>query len=112
MIDEYHFGRIIVKGNVYTSDVVIYPDRVDAAWWREEGHLLVPEDLEKIVKTKPDTLVVGIGSPGLMKVPTSTREWIESHNIKLIIEPTEQACKIYNQLCTSRRVVAAFHLTC
>jgi len=30
-IDSYSFGRIVIDGQVYTSDVIIYPDRVDAS---------------------------------------------------------------------------------
>ena len=39
-IDSYSFGRIVINGKTYTSDVIIFPDKVDASWWRKEGHLL------------------------------------------------------------------------
>jgi len=113
MIEYYKFGQIKINGKIYTSDVIIYPDgKVDDKWWRKEGHLLVPEDLKDVIKMKPDALVVGTGNPGLMKVPTSTRDWISSQGIKLIVEPTEKACLTYNKLYKSTKVVAAFHLTC
>jgi len=48
-IDQYAFGKIVIDGKTYTSDVIIYPEKVDASWWRKEGHRLQPADLEKIV---------------------------------------------------------------
>lgn len=112
MIEKYTFGQIKINGNTYTSDVIVYPDRVNDNWWRKQGHLLVPQDLEDAVDTRPDTLVVGTGNSELMKVPDSTREWVSSQGIKLIIQPTEKACNTYNQLSQSEKVVAALHLTC
>ncbi|MBC7188911.1 hypothetical protein H5U35_01680 [Candidatus Aerophobetes bacterium] len=112
MIEKYSFGKITIDGKIYTSDVIVYPDRVKDNWWRKEGHLLLPEDLEEVVKEKPEILVVGTGNSGLMQVPPETRNWLSSHRIKLIAEPTEKACATYNKLCKTTKVVAALHLTC
>ena len=112
MIEEYTFGKIKINGKIYTSDVIIYPDRVDDSWWRKEGHSLVPEDLEKVVKVKPNILIVGTGYSGLMEVPESTKKWIISQKIELIVQSTKKACDTYNKLYSSKKVVAALHLTC
>ena len=32
MINSYDFGRIVIDGNAFTTDVIIFPDRVDAEW--------------------------------------------------------------------------------
>ena len=112
MIEGYTFGQLSIDGKTYTSDVLIYIDRVDDDWWRKEGHLLLPEDLEEALKGRPDILVVGTGNSGLMKVPPFTKEWITSQGIELIAQPTDKACTTYNELHTSREVVAALHLTC
>jgi len=76
MIDSYEFGRIVVDGQAYTSDLIILPDRVDAGWWRKEGHNLCVEDIEQAMSANPDVLVVGTGADGLMKVPDDTREYV------------------------------------
>jgi len=112
MINSYEFGMIVVNGKKYYSDVIIYPDKVDDQWWRKEGHLLVPQDLEKVVKAKPEILIVGTGNWGMMKVPSSTQRWVKSQGIQLRIEPTQNACQVYNQVFQSKRTVAALHLTC
>lgn len=31
-IDHYSFGKIIINGKTYPSDVIIYPDSVDSSW--------------------------------------------------------------------------------
>ncbi len=54
-IDSYSFGRIVINGKTYTSDVIIYPGRVDASWWRKEGHLLQLEDVAEALQAKPDS---------------------------------------------------------
>lgn len=112
MIDSYKFGVIVIDGKQYSSDVIIYPKRVNDHWWRKEGHLLLPQDLEEVIKEKPTVLVVGTGNSGLMKVPLTTSEWIQSKGIEVKIEPTQRACQIYNQLHKSKKVIAALHLTC
>ncbi|MFQ5909498.1 MAG: hypothetical protein ACE5IJ_02115 [Thermoplasmata archaeon] len=49
MIDSYEFGRIVIDGNEYRSDVIIDSDGVDAGWWRKEGHSLCAEHLRKAI---------------------------------------------------------------
>lgn len=112
MIESYNFGRIVIDGKRYTSDVIIFPDRVKDGWWRKEGHRLYIEDIQEVLKEKPDILVVGTGYAGLMKIPPETRERLKSEGIQLIAENTRKACKTYNRLSKSRRVIAALHLTC
>jgi hypothetical protein len=112
MIDAYHFGRIVVDGKAYTSDVIIFPDRVKANWWRKEGHALHIEDIESVVNEKPEVLIVGTGKYGVLNVSAQTRAYIESHGIELIAEPTDRACELYNNLSRTKKAVAALHLTC
>ena len=98
MIDSYSFGKIVIEGKIFNSDVIIYQDNIDHKWWRKEGHLLQKEDLYDVLKHRPKILIVGTGNPGLMKVPEETKQYIKSKGIKLIIDNTEKACKIYNKL--------------
>jgi len=112
MIDSYDFGRIVINGRTYTSDVIIFPNRVKDGWWRKEGHKLHVDDIEEAVREKPDVLVVGSGYSGLMAIPRETANYIRSSGIELIAENTRKATEIYNKLSRSRRVIAALHLTC
>lgn len=112
MIDAYDFGRIVVNGKAYTGDVIIFPDGVKANWWRKEGHALHIEDIESVVKAKPEVLILGTGKYGILKVSAQTREYIESQGIAVIIEPTDKACEVYNEISQDKKAVAALHLTC
>ena len=71
MIQSFSFGQITIDGTTYHNDVIIYPDHVQAEWWRSEGHRLQKEDVKKIVTFKPNILMVGTGYGGL-KVPAET----------------------------------------
>ena len=48
----------------------------------------------------------------MMKVLPETVNNIKSAEINLIVENTENACKIYNELSKNKKVAAALHLTC
>ncbi|UCF13825.1 MAG: Mth938-like domain-containing protein [Thermoplasmatales archaeon] len=112
LIDSYSFGRIVIDGKTYTSDIILYPDRVDDGWWRKSGHLLQKEDLKDIIEYNPEILIVGTGTYGLMNVLDETKQFLELKEIELKAEETGKACKIYNELKEKRKVVAALHLTC
>jgi len=111
-IDSYSFGRIVIDGTTYSSDVIIYSDRVDASWWRKEGHLLRPADLEFALKVKPDVLIIGTGYAGVMRVPRETVEGIISQGIEVKVERTSKAVELFNKLRGARTVIAALHITC
>jgi len=112
MIESYGFGRMRINGVTYTSDLIVFPDRVKSDWWRIEGHKLRVEDLEEVLRVKPEILVVGTGYYGFMKVLPKTEKHLQAEGIRLIAEKTEEAYKIYNKLSESNRVTGAFHLTC
>jgi len=112
MIDDYSFGRITVDGKTHTSDVIIYPDRVDAAWWRKQGHRLCVDDLQDAVAAEPETLVVGTGTYGLMRVPADVRDHLAELGVELKVAKTGEACQLYNQLAAQKKTIAALHLTC
>ena len=112
-IDQYEFGKIVIDGKTYTSDVIIYPGKVDPSWWRKEGHRLQPVDLEQVVREMPDILVVGTGNVGAMDVPRETLSFLRSQGIDVQVAPTEKAVEIFNGLQKENiKIVAALHLTC
>jgi hypothetical protein len=111
-IDSYSFGRIVINGKTYTSDVIIYPGRVDASWWRKEGHLLLLADLAEALMAKPDILVIGSGHDGVMRVPKDTIDRIAAQGIEVKVERTSKAVEVYNDLQGAKTVIAALHLTC
>lgn len=115
MVNYYSFGKITINGRTYTSDVIIYPDRVDSSWWRKEGHRLGPYDLKDVIAARPDILIIGTGYSGAMEVPKETVDYISSRGIELYIDRTSRAVELINQLSKERKgkvLIAALHLTC
>jgi len=112
IIDSYNFGQITINGENHTSDVTIFPDSVKDNWQRKKSHELSLEDIAEVLAQNPEVLIVGTGAYGLVKVLPEVEPATEAQGIKLVAEPTGEACCRYNQLCRSQKVVAALHLTC
>lgn len=111
-IDEYRFGQIVIDDESYTNDVIIFPDRVMANWWRDQGHALSVDDLEDVLAASPQVLIVGTGAYGRMVVSAETRDHVEEQGIEVIIHKSEKACQVYDQISQEKKTVAALHLTC
>ncbi|MEA2070081.1 MAG: Mth938-like domain-containing protein [Asgard group archaeon] len=112
-IDDYSFGKIIINGKSYSSDLFIYPEKVITNWWREEGHSLCMKDLEALEKDQPAVLIIGTGAYGRMAVPKDVVTTIKEKGIEVIINKTGKAVKKFNELVKKgTKVVAALHLTC
>jgi hypothetical protein len=111
-IDSYTFGRIVVDGQLYLRDLIIYPNRVAEAWRREKGHTLSPADLAGVIEAQPDLLVMGRGVFNRLNVPAEVLTVLRAAGIDVIVEPTGPACETYNRLREALRVVAALHLSC
>jgi hypothetical protein len=112
-IDTYFFGNIKISGTTYTADVIVYPDRVDPTWWRKEGHRLAISDLDTVLSSKPEILVVGTGYLGALRVPEETKSFLNEKGIRVVVERTSKAVELFNDLQKKRRnVVALLHLTC
>jgi hypothetical protein len=112
VIESYRFGRIIVNGRHYSSDVIIYPDRVEGSWWRVRGHDLCMDDIREILDYGPEVLIIGKGKSGMMKVSDVVRNEIRKLGIELITANTKEAVEKYNNVAGKKKAVAALHLTC
>jgi hypothetical protein len=112
-IDSYNFGKIVIDETEYRSDCILIDQKVHSDWWRKNGHLLSIEDLDLIVHAKPKVLIIGTGTPGIMKVPQDVIQFLHEQNIDSEVMKTTKAVQRYNELSkTGTDVAAAFHLTC
>jgi hypothetical protein len=112
-IDSYSFGRIVIDGKAYTSDVIIFRDRIDASWWRKEGHSLYPADIADALNAQPDILIIGTGYAGVLRVPDKTLAYIAARAIEVKVERTSKAIELYKARQREKiHVIAALHLTC
>lgn len=111
-IDHYSFGRIIIDNKAYNSDLIIYPNRIDTHWWRKEGHLLQIDDIADVIKENPETIIIGTGYSGVMKVSNDALRLLRSKGIDVIIEKTSDAVNTFNQISKHKKTIACLHLTC
>ena len=113
MIDSITFGRITIQGKSYTTDVQIFPDgRVADNWWRKHGHRLSLNDLEVLLASKPEVLVVGTGVNGRMLPEDGVEDMLKSLGIDFILAPNDQAVHYFNRHFAARPTAGGFHLTC
>lgn len=110
-IENYSFGKISISGRRFTSDVIIFPERVVSPWWRGEGHFLQLGDIEDILEYKPEVLVIGTGYYGQMKVAEEVEERLKELDIEYYIVDSRKGVELYNSIEKERKV-GAFHLTC
>jgi hypothetical protein len=111
-IEDYEFGSIVVNGKRFSSDVIIYPNKVEGSWWRVEGHEVCLEDIKHVLDYNPEVLIIGTGYFGRVNVLQEVTDKLASKGIMLIAKRTKDACKEYNELKDKKKVVAALHLTC
>jgi len=112
MIDSYSFGTITIDNQKFTKDLIIYSDHINLSWKRKTGHLLTENDITEVLEYKPEVLIIGTGSRGLMKVDEILKDKIKALGIEFAIKKTSEAVIEYNRIYKDKKVVAALHLTC
>jgi hypothetical protein len=113
MIESYSFGGMKVMGENHRNDLKIIDNQILGNWWRREGHALYAEDIDDILYSAVEMLVVGTGAYGGMKVTEEAARAIAARGIKLVAVPTKEAVTVFNNLhAKGKRVAGAFHLTC
>lgn len=120
MIEEYHFGSIIIDGKTYNQDVEVRWTGEVLPWWRGESHVIDVEDVKRAVEQNPETIIIGTGESGVARVTEEAQKEIKSRGIELIIDLTEEATKTFNIIKEEskeeegkqRKVIGLFHLTC
>ncbi|MCE7741440.1 MAG: hypothetical protein GOP50_03190 [Candidatus Heimdallarchaeota archaeon] len=113
IIEKYKFGKMVINGKSYTSDLIIFTDSIETNWRRKKGHSLHLKDLEILMEKEIETLVVGSGMFGLVDIPEELIKELNAKEITVIIEKSTQAMKKFNELAEKGvKVAGAFHLNC
>ncbi len=122
MIEEYHFGSIIVNGKTYNYDIEVSwtPKNKSTGqaskilkWWRDESHTIDVKDIKRAIEQNPEVIIIGTGESGIAKVTEKAKEEIKSQGIKLMIDLTDEAVESFNILKKKKvKVIGLFHLTC
>lgn len=119
MIEEYYFGFTKIDGQVYNHDIQVGLNDKVGLWWRNKSHEIGKRDIEEILSQKPEAIVIGTGELGAAVVSQEAREEIAAGGVQLVVEPTAEAVKIFNDLKKiksddgqGKKVAGLFHLTC
>lgn len=113
-IESYNFGTMVIDGETYTSDLIIYPDgRILSSWWRQVGHSLVYDDIAELIDRAPEIIVAGTGAHGIMKPDKALISLLDNKGIQFEALPTAEAVNAYNRFSDAgHKVGGCFHLTC
>lgn len=113
-IENVSFGKMIIDGRAYDRDLIIFPDgRILSPWIRAQGHQLHETDLESLLLEPMQTLVVGTGINGRMRIGRALTEILKHREIRLESFKTAPAAEVFNTLGPSEAALGAcFHLTC
>ena len=113
MIENFSFGSITISGKQYTSDLKIINGQVYPDWLRKTGHSVDNSDVADFLKAKTDSLIIGTGVFGSMKLNVQLKQHLTDHGIQVIEEPTIIAIGLFNLMyADDKNVAAGFHLTC
>jgi hypothetical protein len=114
-ITDYAFGKMTIKGTIYTRDLIIFPDgRIQTDWFRQSGHLLRQEDLDMVLPKGPELIIAGTGAYGRMAVAPGLEKALEKMKIRLVAMETPAAVALYNSKLSKNAsgLCGCFHLTC
>ncbi len=113
IIEKYRFGKMIINGKGYTSDLIIFRNYIETNWRRKKGHSIHLDDLNTVLEKEVETLIIGTGKYGLVEVPEEIIKELKSRDIELIIEKSDDAVTKFNELVKKKfKVAGAFHLNC
>ena len=109
-INSTSFGQVTIDGKKYEHDVWIFPD--DTIKRRTTDHDFSREEFEMLAQKNPETIIIGTGQAGVVRVGEEARNAAREKGIHLMIAKTPDAIKIFNELKKEKRVAAAIHVTC
>jgi hypothetical protein len=117
IIGNSSWGRIEVEELGQFRDVKLWPGGAREWDWSETGTRHVPgvqpADVEDLLTTQPDTVVLSTGRQQRLMVRDDTLQLLNESKISVVREETSIAIAEYNRIARSgRRVVALIHSTC
>ena len=112
MIDRFEFGTIVVDGQSYESDVVIFPDGAVEQWQHKDEHVLRPRDVDKIISAEPEVVIIGLGTVGNLRVRPKVEKRFQEAGIEVMAYRTNKACETYRELRNQQKVAAILHIIC
>jgi hypothetical protein len=101
---EFHDVIILPSGKFFGREY----EKIKAKYGT--GHVIDDEEIELLVKEKPEIIVIGAGFNGKAELTEKAREKILKNKIKLIEKNTPEAIKLFLDLKDEKSAI--FHSTC
>ena len=110
-IDFYEFGKIVVNGKTYESDIVILPDG-SIQPVPDDMHYVLLNEIEDIINIPGiKTLVIGTGAEGSGLLRKKLVKIVKAKGIKLKMMLTKDAMQLLNET-PKEGLVVMLHLNC
>ena len=116
-VDSFSFGSIVIDGKKYGRDILVFPDGTvrqrKGGFWRFGSHAIKREEIEELVKAKPEVVVVGTGTSAKARLARDAELWAKEAKVELMTAPSREAVDRVNRLLAEgKRVSALIHITC
>jgi hypothetical protein len=116
-IVSFRWGQIVDSAGNLFKDARLFPGGAEEWDWRRTGTRHDPgiqtADLEGLLGTKPDVVILSRGVDLVLQVPQATIDFARSHAATVIALQSEQAVAEYNRrVAAAERVIALIHSTC
>jgi hypothetical protein len=116
-VDSFSFGSIVLDGKKYNRDVFLYPDgnikKRKGGFWKFGSHAIKKEEMEELIKSGPDVLIVGTGTDSKAELTSDAKSYLQESKVESVITSSGEAVEKYNQLVAEgRRPAALIHITC
>jgi hypothetical protein len=110
-IDSTQFGSITINGKRYDHDILITPEGKIEPLETRIRHVFSEVEFELLAKDKPEIIIIGNGQYSCLEIEEKVKNLAKKNRIELIILPTPQAIKKFNEL-SKRKISAYMHVTC
>ena len=109
-INSFSFGSLAINNKTYKNDMTIYWDgELDP---RESSHVISKDDIIDLLLKGPETIVIGSGIAGNVKLEKDAEKFLRMKNVEIIVKKTPEAIEEFNKLSKEKKVVALIHVTC
>ena len=113
---EVEFGKIKVDGKEFHDPIILPSGKTIEREYEKikekygTSHVIDEEEIEILIKEKPEIIVIGTGFDGMAKLTEEAKKKISEKGIKLIEEKTPDAIETFSSL--KNKKAGIFHSTC
>lgn len=105
LIKSYEPGRVRIRGEVFTSSLVVLPNQLFPEWQPAAPGELRAADLDMVVEKRPEVLILGTGETQVFPDPAVFAMLME-FGIGFEVMNNAAACRTFNILLAEERRVA------